>query len=372
MLAPVGLTVKDEARYTKPKPLKRYISENHLMMTSDIPGATVGWREAQREANNHSRREIRNITSTHDIEGAQADTFKHTIQTNRCVNPLLPVYSDLDEGAPLRPIVEPLMNAKLISRPNIKFPSGYVTNSMLPAPSVHVTGGGPGTTSLFATDTGSGSVMVPAAAQHAGENHRNTNFDLFSSTNTAGGSSLNFDMFQLPNLNLTGNGGSSTTGGSVSYASKFDATNADNFNLNFGGTSNNNQNDLFGNFAKPPTPTMQSFNMFAANTNNNGSDSNRVVTSSSGRSASAGPAARSQSAHSYHGQVPTQAAQGASRGSSPRVGSAGRKLVEPGAQAGNIFTMNSNGNSSARRAVGIAERKAVQELQAEINAVRML
>ena len=51
-----------------------------------------------KRARNINRRDYRNIMTTLDVEGAQADTVFHTIQTARVVD-LEPVYTDLDGRA---------------------------------------------------------------------------------------------------------------------------------------------------------------------------------------------------------------------------------------------------------------------------------
>jgi len=79
----------DDPRYTKPKKCPQFISDNHANRTDDIEGASPGWGRIQ-------RREFRNLTSTQDIEGAQADTVIKSIKTNRMTCPQMPVYKGIN------------------------------------------------------------------------------------------------------------------------------------------------------------------------------------------------------------------------------------------------------------------------------------
>ena len=107
-----GIVVEDEPRYSKPKPLPRYVDGNHLLQTVDIEGAFSGW--GKRE-----RKEYRNIMSTQDVQGAQADTVKHCIASNRLTNPLTPVYQSLD-GEALAPLNVPLLPPRIVSVPTLR------------------------------------------------------------------------------------------------------------------------------------------------------------------------------------------------------------------------------------------------------------
>ena len=112
-----GMEIKDDPRYSKSKPLKPYIHQGtYSLTTHDIPGATSKFAPQ----NVRPRREIRNITSTEDIQGAQADTLKHSMQTKRVTNPLNPVYQSLDGGEPLHNVIEPLLPVEIIKKPMIK------------------------------------------------------------------------------------------------------------------------------------------------------------------------------------------------------------------------------------------------------------
>jgi hypothetical protein len=109
-----GIVLQD-GRGNKPKPLKKYIPDNHLLATSDIPGAYPGWKNVERT-------EVRNLCNTLDIEGAQADTIKHSIVTLRAEkeSPLNPTYQLLDDGSPLPPLNKPLVPGTLVKMPTLK------------------------------------------------------------------------------------------------------------------------------------------------------------------------------------------------------------------------------------------------------------
>jgi hypothetical protein len=103
-----GMVIRDDPRYTEPKPLPG--PSNHdffCLKTDDIEGAAPGWvpphecRPAKED-----RKHFRNTNFVGDIPGAQADTVKHAIRTERVVNPLNPVYDSLD-GDRLRPPMTP-------------------------------------------------------------------------------------------------------------------------------------------------------------------------------------------------------------------------------------------------------------------------
>ena len=64
-----GMEIADDPKYSKPKPLKGFIPNGTFSLsTHDIPGATCKYAPQ----NMRPRREYRNLTSTADIEGAQA------------------------------------------------------------------------------------------------------------------------------------------------------------------------------------------------------------------------------------------------------------------------------------------------------------
>jgi len=107
-----GIVVEDDSRYSKPKPLKKYVPGNHLLQTHDIEGAFSGW-------GRHERREYRNIMSTMDVQGAQADTVKHCIASDRLTNPLTPIYQSLD-GEPLAPLLMPLLPHRIVTVPALR------------------------------------------------------------------------------------------------------------------------------------------------------------------------------------------------------------------------------------------------------------
>jgi hypothetical protein len=109
---------------TKPKRLPQYISDNHLLKTSDIDGAQAGYRsEHQSSIPNSLRKEFRNTNFIQDIEGAQANTKKSTFVTTRCSNPLQPVYQSLDGDSLIAGPVESLVPADLVDRNTLNFKS---------------------------------------------------------------------------------------------------------------------------------------------------------------------------------------------------------------------------------------------------------
>ena len=109
-----GMSHADDV-YTKPKPSKALIKDNHLLQTRDIPGATPGWQPTY----NFDRKEFRNTNYIGDIEGTHADSIKHSITTKRESNPLNPVYQSLDPGEILEPLIPPLIPADLIKVPTV-------------------------------------------------------------------------------------------------------------------------------------------------------------------------------------------------------------------------------------------------------------
>jgi hypothetical protein len=109
---------KDD-KYTKPRTLPGYIADNHQLQTKDITGAAPGFKDTR-----FVRREIRNINYIDDIEGARADSIKHSITTNRQSNPLAPVYQSLDPGELLQPVVPPLIPASMVKVPTIPVQKG--------------------------------------------------------------------------------------------------------------------------------------------------------------------------------------------------------------------------------------------------------
>ena len=106
-----GMEVKNEES-SKPKPLKKHIADNKGQRTDDIEGARRGPVRMK-------RREYRNIMTTQDVQGAQADTVFHTIQTARVVDPLAPIYRDLD-GRVSAPLITPLVPPAMAGIPTIK------------------------------------------------------------------------------------------------------------------------------------------------------------------------------------------------------------------------------------------------------------
>lgn len=97
-----GMDVADDPVKSKPKALpKARDSPFYPLVTLDIEGAQPGWRPLpQMNPPLEARRHFRNTNYMGDIPGAQADTVKHSICTERRVDPLNPVYTSLD-GTPL-------------------------------------------------------------------------------------------------------------------------------------------------------------------------------------------------------------------------------------------------------------------------------
>ena len=62
-----GMEIKDDPTHTKPKHPKRFIADNLLLRTDDIPGATPGSLEKLKKP----RSEYRNLMNTLDLPGAQ-------------------------------------------------------------------------------------------------------------------------------------------------------------------------------------------------------------------------------------------------------------------------------------------------------------
>ena len=142
-----GMDYYDDPRWTKPKKIPQFISDNHCNRTDDIEGASPGWGRIQ-------RKEFRNLTSTQDIEGAQADTVIKSIKSDRLTCPLMPTYKDLDFGDPLPPLVTPLMPPSLIKEATIRFnvPKLNASNSSVIPNSKSDTNFGLTMTTSFADD----------------------------------------------------------------------------------------------------------------------------------------------------------------------------------------------------------------------------
>lgn len=133
-----GMDYADD-KYTKPKTQKAYIADNHLLQTKDITGATPGFKDTKFE-----RREVRNINYIQDIEGAHADSIKHSIVTKRESNPLAPVYQSLDPGELLQPLIPPLIPPAMVKVPTIPVQRGNKVPAPASAPKPTSSGfGGP-------------------------------------------------------------------------------------------------------------------------------------------------------------------------------------------------------------------------------------
>lgn len=109
-----GMEIKDD-QYSKPKPIPNLISDSHLLQTKDISGAFADTKSAP----HFQRREFRNTNFIQDIQGAHADSIKHSITTNRITHPLQPIYQSLDQGELLLPLIPPLVPAEMIKVPTL-------------------------------------------------------------------------------------------------------------------------------------------------------------------------------------------------------------------------------------------------------------
>lgn len=110
-----GVSVNDDPRYSRPKPLKNQIVDSCLLRTDDIAGAQAGYvAEHLTAIPNSKRTEFRNTNYLGDIKGAQADSVKHSIVTQRLTNPLQPVYQALDPGEVIYGPIKPLIPSELV------------------------------------------------------------------------------------------------------------------------------------------------------------------------------------------------------------------------------------------------------------------
>lgn len=110
-----GREVADDPKDTKPAPLMKLNCDSHLLLTHDISGATA----KKVEETYMGRREFRNTNFLGDITGAQADTIKHSIVTNRVTNPLNPKYPSLDDGVTLAAPVTSLIPPDIVKIPTV-------------------------------------------------------------------------------------------------------------------------------------------------------------------------------------------------------------------------------------------------------------
>lgn len=97
-----GMDIAHDPVTFGPRPLpKARNGPFYPLMAADIEGAQPGWRPMpQMNPPLQARRHFRNTNFIGDIPGARADSIKHSICTNRQINPLDPVYASLD-GQPL-------------------------------------------------------------------------------------------------------------------------------------------------------------------------------------------------------------------------------------------------------------------------------
>lgn len=108
-----GLEIQDD-KFAKPKEPKNFITDNFLLKTRDINCGDV------ESSVRFCRREVKNTNFIQDIDGAQVDSVKHSIVTNRITNPLQPIYQCLDDGKDLLPLIPPLIPEQLIKFPQLK------------------------------------------------------------------------------------------------------------------------------------------------------------------------------------------------------------------------------------------------------------
>lgn len=103
-----GMEISDDPIKCKPRLMPQYVpGGTYSLVTTDIVGATPGKLKDLR----FKKKEYRNIMSTQDVVGAQADTVKHSITSTRITCPLSPVYRGLNHGEPIGPITAPLIDA---------------------------------------------------------------------------------------------------------------------------------------------------------------------------------------------------------------------------------------------------------------------
>lgn len=90
------------------KPRKLPTGKNvpfYSLYVDDIEGTKAGWKPSNvLNPPIEQRRDFKRTNALDDIQGAQANTVRHTIQTQRVTNPLEPDYVGLD-GQPLEPVI---------------------------------------------------------------------------------------------------------------------------------------------------------------------------------------------------------------------------------------------------------------------------
>lgn len=106
----------EDDKLSKPREPKKFIADNFQLKTKDINfGDTEGG-----QSDRFPRKEVKNTNFIRDIDGAQADSVKHSIVTTRNTNPLQPIYQSLDDGKELLPLIPPLIPEQLIKFPQMK------------------------------------------------------------------------------------------------------------------------------------------------------------------------------------------------------------------------------------------------------------
>jgi len=185
-MAPVyavnGLLIEDDATKCKPRKSKGFVvGGTFSLQTDDIPGAVP---RVPRK-----RRDIRNIMNTHDVQGAQADTIVHSIQTLRITNPLNPTYQSLDYGDPLASLSSSLLPPEMVNVPTLR-PRPAQAPIERPVPIRAIPSGPPLSSTSFPSSTMLSPVRFdppPAASPYSGS----------PTTSARGGRSV-----QVPPLNV--------------------------------------------------------------------------------------------------------------------------------------------------------------------------
>ncbi|KAJ8610107.1 hypothetical protein CTAYLR_007080 [Chrysophaeum taylorii] len=93
-----GMCIKDDMVKTMPKKLPKATQGPFFPLhTQDIDGAQCGWKPPHAiQPPLDQRRHFRNTNYVGDIQGAQSDSVRYAIRTERKTNPLNPNYKSLD------------------------------------------------------------------------------------------------------------------------------------------------------------------------------------------------------------------------------------------------------------------------------------
>jgi len=116
-----GMEVADDMVHTKPKLLPpARDGPFYPLNVRDIEGAYPGWQPPHKmQPPLEARRHFRNTNFVGDIAGAQSDTVKHSIKTNRVTNPLNPCYISLDGDA--IDSTQPVSEATLAAQASLRY-----------------------------------------------------------------------------------------------------------------------------------------------------------------------------------------------------------------------------------------------------------